>query len=897
VPQTASAATILVVDDEPKNRKLLELYLRPEGYTVQTAAGGAEALASIGRAPPDLILLDYMMPGMDGFQVTSTLKADSTTSNIPIIVVTASVGFEARLACLKAGAEDFLMKPVDRDELCLRVRNLLRIKTYGDLLKNYGDVLEQEVQQRAGELLRFRTAMDKTADAIVIVSRTSMRFVEINATACSMFGYTREEFLEMGPGRLTGVAPDGIARMYDTIVAGRASNKPVEQRLRRKDGTVVEVEVRRHAHQIGEDTFMVGVVRDISERKAAELKIKGLLRMHTVLSGINSLIARGSGRDELFKGACRIAVEDGGFQTAWIGVVDQAGTRVVPAAYAGAVADFFDRVGERLVLRDDALDGQGAPAVAIRNREPVVVNSADADPLARHEHAPVDHGVGSLVVLPLLVAGKSVGVLGLHASETGFFVAEEMKLLHGLAGDIAFAIDHIDKQERLAYLATYDALTGFANRALFVERLAQHMRRAASGGHKLAVYMVDLERFKSINDTLGQAAGDALLVQVAKWLTLHVVDVTLLARVGADQFAVVLPNLVTEGGALHLLERTVAQFMAHPFLLNNATFRVAAKVGAALFPDDGSSADTLFRNAEAALKKAKVGGDRYLFYTAKMTASVAGDLTLENQLRKALDNSEFVLHYQPKVSVDDDKLVGVEALIRWNDPASGLVPPGRFIPILEATGLIHDVGRWAMRDAIGQYLRWVDAGLPAIRIAVNVSPLQLRDRDFIEEVRQAVSVDPRAAAGLELEITESLIMEDVEHSIASLGAIRALGVTVAIDDFGTGFSSLSYLAKLPADTLKIDRSFVGAMSAGSQGLALVATIINLAHAMKLVVVAEGVETREQSKLLKLLGCDEMQGFLIAKPLASEKFAAKFLAPPSSGQVIEPQYVPDSAIAG
>jgi EAL domain-containing protein (putative c-di-GMP-specific phosphodiesterase class I) len=264
-----------------------------------------------------------------------------------------------------------------------------------------------------------------------------------------------------------------------------------------------------------------------------------------------------------------------------------------------------------------------------------------------------------------------------------------------------------------------------------------------------------------------------------------------------------------------------------------------------------------------------------------MTATVAGELTLENQLRQALDREEFVLHYQPKINLVSGKLTGAEALIRWNDPRTGLVPPGRFIPILEDTGLIYEVGRWALRKAIEDYLRWRAAGLAAVRIAVNVSPLQLRSRGFVAEIQQAVGTHAHAAGGLELEITESLIMEDVKHSIASLKAIRAMGVRIAIDDFGTGFSSLSYLSKLPVDTLKIDRSFVTDITAGPEGLALVSTIIKLAHSLKLKVVAEGVETEEQSRLLRLLDCDEMQGFLFSKPVPRGLFETRYLAPPAA----------------
>jgi diguanylate cyclase (GGDEF)-like protein len=421
-------------------------------------------------------------------------------------------------------------------------------------------------------------------------------------------------------------------------------------------------------------------------------------------------------------------------------------------------------------------------------------------------------------------------------------------------------------------------LTGLANRNLFLERVASYMRSAVSTGHKLALYLIDLERFKNINDSLGRPAGDALLRQVAEWLTHHVGDANLLARVGPDDFAVVVPEIKHDEDVARLLEKTLEGFLEYPFRLNDAVFRITFKAGVALFPDDGASADILFKNAEAAVKKAKASGDRYLFYTQKMTDAVAGKLTLENQLRQALDKEEFVLHYQPKVNLQSGKLTSAEALIRWNDPHTGLVPPGRFIPVLEETGLIHEVGRWALRKAIEDYLRWRAAGLAAVRIAVNVSPLQLRHRGFIAEIEQVIGINAHAAAGLELEMTESLIMEDVKHSIASLQAIRAMGVTLAIDDFGTGFSSLSYLSKLPVDTLKIDRSFVNDMTVTPQGLALVSTIITLAHSLKLNVVAEGVETEEQSRLLRSLSCDEMQGFLFSKPVPREIFETRFLAP-------------------
>src|SRR6185436_10444464 len=333
----------------------------------------------------------------------------------------------------------------------------------------------------------------------------------------------------------------------------------------------------------------------------------------------------------------------------------------------------------------------------LREKKTVVSNDVREDPQVVFGKVYLESGVRSIVVLPLIVSEEAVCVLALYSEEAGFFDDEEMKLLTELSGDVAFAMGNIQKQEHLDYVAYYDALTGLANRTLFLERMSQHVRSAADSGHQLAVFLIDLERFKNINDSLGRPAGDTLLIEVAKWLIVHTGNAGLVARISSDHFALILPKVKREGALATVVEKTIAAFMEHPFRLDGAIFRIAAKVGVALFPDDGNDADTLFRNAEAALKSAKAGGDRYLFHTQGMTAMVAGRLTLENQLRQALGNGEFVLHYQPKVNLATGKITGAEALIRWNDPRTGLVPPAQFIPILEETGLIHDVGRWALR--------------------------------------------------------------------------------------------------------------------------------------------------------------------------------------------------------
>lgn len=496
-----------------------------------------------------------------------------------------------------------------------------------------------------------------------------------------------------------------------------------------------------------------------------------------------------------------------------------------------------------------------------------------------------EHGGDLPFIIVSATIGEEIAVEAMRAGANDYVMKNNLaRLLPAIQRELHEARTRAEnraaskaQQDKLDYLAYYDSVTGLANRNLFLERLAQYTRSAFSAGHKLAVGMIDLERFKNINDSLGRPAGDALLRQVAEWLTRNAGDANLLARVGADHFAIVLPVLREGGDVAGLIDKRRRAFVNHPFCLGDEVFRIAFKGGVAIFPDDGIAADTLLKNAEAALKKAKTTSAPYLFYTRAMSEALSGKLNLENRLRQALDKGEFVLHYQPKVNLASGKITSAEALIRWNDPRTGLIPPWRFIPSLEETGLIHEVGRWALHQAIEDYLRWQDKGLPAVRIAVNVSPLQLRHRGFVAEIGRAIGIGAKAAAGLELEITESLIMEDVKYSIASLQAIRAMGVSIAIDDFGTGYSSLSYLSKLPVDTLKIDRSFVIDMTTGPEGLTLVSTIITLAHSLKLRVVAEGVESEEQAQQLKSLRCDEMQGYFFSRPVASEIFETKFLA--------------------
>src|SRR5216117_892229 len=507
----------------------------------------------------------------------------------------------------------------------------------------------------------------------------------------------------------------------------------------------------------------------------------------------------------------------------------------------------------------------------------MVVKDMAKDPRVLLRKEASVRGFHSLVVLPLLVSGEAVGVLALYATEVGFFDEEEMKLLVELAGDISFALDHIAKAERLDYLAYYDSLTGLANRSLFHERLVQYVSAAQSEKSKLAVAVVDVDRFKIINDSLGRQAGDELLRHIAERIERHAGPIRM-ARISADRFAIVRTGVSSESEVARLVEQWLLECFGPPYAVSGTELRVSAKAGVALFPND--DADALFQNAEAALKKAKATGERYLFHTQQMTERIGEKLALENKLRQALEKEEFVLHYQPMVDTATRRIDSVEALIRWQSPELGLVPPMQFIPLLEETGLILEVGAWALGRAVVDHRTWTEQGLPAPRISVNVSAVQLRQRDFVATVEEAImagSIPP----GIDLEITESLVMEDIEANMKKLEAVRVLGVSIAIDDFGTGYSSLGYLAKLPVHSLKIDRSFIITMLKDPAIMTLVSTIISMAHSLRLKVVAEGVDAEEQAKALDRLGCDQLQGYLFSKPLPFDDMTA--LLRPEAGK--------------
>jgi len=726
--------------------------------------------------------------------------------------------------------------------------------------------LTEEIAERKRiqiEQARLVAIIEATPDMVGTASPDG-RIRYMNAAGLKMLGYENMDDLSMQ--RIEDRHPEWAGKLVlnegipHAISHGSWSG---ETAFKRRDGSEVPVlqVIISHKKPDGSLEYISTVGRDITQRKEYEARIKRLNQLYAVLSGINTTIVRVREEEELFREACRIAVELGRFVFAWIGKLDADSMQVTPVAQAGRDDGYLAQIN--LTTRADSLKSCALTAQALTEAKPVVCNDIAGDKrMADWSNEALSRGYRSAVVLPLMMGEKPVGVFVLYAPDPDVFDDEEMRLLIEIAGDISFAIDNIKKEEKLNYLAYYDAVTGLPNRSLFYDRLNQHIQDTENG-QKVAVLAIDLERFRTINETFGRHLGDALLKMVAERLISKGMEVGHLARISADCFVKILPDIKDEADVVHFIEKQISAALSEPFKLEGKELRLSARVGIAIFPNDGNDADILFRNAEAALKKTKLSGEKYSFYTPELNARVAEKLTLENKLRQALEQEQLVLHYQPKIDLKSNRIHGLEALMRWNDPETGLVPPWKFIPLLEETGMIIEAGAWALSKAMADYRDMQKNNLSPPRIAVNVSQVQLQRNDFVSTIERVLSDSGGVPDGLEIEITESLIMLDVEVNIQKLRAIRDLGVEVTIDDFGTGYSSLSYIAKLPISALKIDRAFIINMTSNADDLSIVSAIISLAHSLNLRVVAEGVETEEQAKLLRLLKCDEIQGFLFS----------------------------------
>jgi PAS domain S-box-containing protein/diguanylate cyclase (GGDEF)-like protein len=712
------------------------------------------------------------------------------------------------------------------------------------------------------EVNRLRAAVDFSVESIFLTDPKSMQLLYANETACRALGCTRDQLLQKPPFEVLGTTREQLTSDDDEVIAAGERGIRTEIAYDRADGTDRWMERYRRAVSTDTGIVIVTIARDITERRAQDRKIERLSRVQAALSRINEAIVRIRDRQELFEESCRIAHEAGGFDVVWIGLTGEQRTVAEPVAWCGLEASVHRLKQVASCVTESQRTGRGMLDAMLATRKPTITNDALHDRSVPLQHVMAELRINSVAFLPLMSAGRVVGVMAMYSPSRDHFDDEEVKLLSDLAADISFALEHLEKSERAAYLALYDELTGLANRRLLVDRVGRLVQAAGRAQGRFAVALLDIERLRSVNESLGRHVGDALLREVADRLD-HFSGAGEVARIASDHFVVVLPSIKDNTDAGRMVSGLTRVCFAEPFIVDGTELRIGVRAGVAVFPYDGGHAEALLVNAEAALCSAKQTGERCVFYTPTLTERTGAKLTLESKLGRALERDEFVLYYQPKADTVTRRIVGLEGLIRWRSPDLGLVPPAEFIPLMEETGMILDVGAWVLERAARDQRRWSDRGI-LLRVAVNVSAIQLRQRDFVPAVKQAL-LNGLTPPRIDLEITESLVMEDVEENIRKLNAVRALGVQIAIDDFGTGYSSLGYLAKLPVEALKIDRSFIAAMLRDPAAMTIVQTINALAHTLGLSVIAEGVELEEQARYLRLIGCDHIQGYLIGKP--------------------------------
>jgi diguanylate cyclase (GGDEF)-like protein len=598
-------------------------------------------------------------------------------------------------------------------------------------------------------------------------------------------------------------------------------------------------------------------------RREQEVRLQRLTRTYRMLSSTSSAILRLRNRADLLDEVCRIAVDQGGYERVVISLIDSDARVLRPRACAGVDTEPL-RAVDSAVLDSEAQPGTAERA--IRTGAPSVRNDLAGEPQSeQQDEVLIAHGYRALAALPLLIDGTPIGVVTLYSSQSEIFDEAELGVLLELTANLGFALQYLAKDEAVHFLSYFDSLTGLAKRPLFCQRLAHRLSDDAANGNGRTVVVFDVQKLGAINDSLGRYVGDRLIEKVAVRLKQAYPDPECVAYFGGGTFAVMLADVGSTTDTGRIMQNAAAQTFVEPFYIEGHELRISIRSGLAFYPHDADSADALVQDAEAALKAAREDNEKYMLYGFVTHRPTSRSLALEARLTGALDREEFLLHYQPKVDIESGRIAGLEALLRWQDSEDGMVPPSVFVPLLERSGAIVDVGEWVLLQAARDIRGWLASGIASIRVAVNVSPLQLRRRDFVDRVLDSIKPAIDRPSGVDLEITESMLMQDLELSIGKLSQLKEAGIGIAIDDFGTGYSSLRLLARLPVDTLKVDRSFVQSIADTPNMLTLVSTIVSLARAFNMKTVAEGVETAEQLQTLRLIKCDQAQGFLLGRP--------------------------------
>ncbi|WP_158597905.1 EAL domain-containing protein [Noviherbaspirillum saxi] len=670
------------------------------------------------------------------------------------------------------------------------------------------------------ELKRFRLALDSSIDAVYLIDAEQLRFVDVNETAIATLGYSYRELLQLGPQDLK---PDPgelekIQHRFAEVIRSKHKTGMFETVHQRKDGARLPVEVYLRAIRSERRQFLVAVVRDITERVKAE----------TVLRE----------SEERFRVA---------FNQAAVGLAHVApdGRWLMVNNKLCEIVGYSRNELLNMAFQDITHPDDVVTDWAIARR----MTACEIDEKTREKRYRHKNGYYIWVNLTSSMVRSEDGTPKYYST-----VVEDISRRKQI-------------EEELLHLANHDALTSLPNRSLLLDRLSQALVFAGRSASQVAVMLIDLDRFKNINDSFGHEAGDKFIMEIGRRLAASVRAGDTVARLGGDEFVLIRPD-VAQGDAVVILAQQIQEALGRPLTIQGHEFFPSGSIGISMYPKDGEDSQTLLKNADTAMYRAKdAGRNNFQFYAHDMNSRALDRLKLESGLRRALERDEFVVHYQPQMEIASGEIIGAEALLRWQAPGQGMIFPGDFISIAEEAGLIVPMGEWVLRTACTQKKAWHDAGMRApMKIAVNLSARQFKHQDIVKVVSRVLEQTGCRPEWLELEITESVVMDNPEAAARTLQKLSDMGVHLSIDDFGTGYSSLNYLKRFPINSLKIDRSFVRDITTDVDDAAIARAVIALAHSLKMTVIAEGVESAEQLSFLREQQCDQMQGYYLSRPV-------------------------------
>lgn len=866
---TLSGIKILLIEDEVDAAKIIATQLkrsRQTTFEVQHVTHLSQGLKYLAAHAVDAILLDLGLPDSEG--LNGLIRILGVYPQTPVVVITALDDENLALEAMRKGAEDYLIKGE------LDIKLLVRILRYS--------IERRKIQESLRQHKMEQKMIFDSVPAMIWFKDDKNRILRVNKYAAASVGRPVEEI----EGKATEeLYPDEAAKYFADDLEVIRSGKPklgIVEQYQSASGEKrwVRTDKIPSFGKNGKPNGVVVFAVDITERKLVEEGLldreRRLIRQSEVLIQLAKSKLIGGGE---LKSVVREAVEvsartlEVGRVSIWFYNKDR--TRIF------CVDTYLLKENQHQRGMELGEDRYPLYFKALENHRALAVSDVLTSPFTK-EFSPEyfkRENVASILDAPIRLRGRTVGVLcHEHLGSIRNWNVEEQNFVASMADLVALAMESRERKRvetRLNYLAYYDALTDLPNRVLFMDRLSQSIIGARRNKKIAAIMFLDLDQFKRINDTLGHAVGDELLQMTAARMRRVLYESDTLTRIGGDEFAVLLSELAKSADVIHVAEKLFNCFKA-PFCVGGQDLYMTASMGISIFPNDGSDGMTLLKNADTAMYQAKEKGrNNYRLYSSIMSVKAFERLILENSLRRSLDKQELEVYYQPQIDLRSGQVVSVEALLRWRHPTLGMIGPSEFIPIAEETGLIVPIGAWVLKQACLQAKKWHDMGYAPISVAVNLSDRQFNYSNLVEIVEGVLKETGLEARYLDLELTENMIMKNIEDTVDTLKKLKEMGVRISIDDFGTGHSSLNYLKRFPIDCLKIDRSFIHDIVNDPDDAAITKAIISMAHNLKLLVIAEGVETDEQLSFLRLHRCDMMQGFSYSKAVIPEEIH-KFL---------------------